>query len=229
MRCFVHRPALVLLLVLGTSLAPLAAQSSQAPSSPALADASALIGDFPHPGSDADKADQAILLWLQRTRTREDMLRAASEVTPHLGLFSEVTGKDLESGPYPLTRALAEQAQQDVRKVVAALKTQYARPRPYVAMPQLSPAIQRETSFAYPSGHASWGMMEAELLATLQPQRREAILARGRQVGYDRVLGGVHYPSDVEAGQRLGPVLAKAWLADPAHRKRVEAARAAEW
>ena len=62
---------------------------------------------------------------------------------------------------------------------------------------------------------------------SLGPMPRAA-LDRGRQVGYDRVLGGVHYPSDVDAGQVLGPVIAQAWLAEPAHQRRLEAARA-EW
>jgi len=72
-------------------------------------------------------------------------------------------------------------------------------------------------------------VLEATLLAQLQPQDREAILARGRQVGFDRPLGGVHYPSDVEAGQAVGAAFAASWLADPAHRALLEQARAAEW
>jgi acid phosphatase (class A) len=63
----------------------------------------------------------------------------------------------------------------------------------------------------------------------LDPAHGEAILARGRLVGFDRVMGGVHYPSDVEAGQRLGEALAGVWLQDPARRQRVEEVRAAEW
>jgi len=191
-------------------------------------DYAALIGHFPPAGSDGAKADLAILLWMQRTRTPGQIRRAVSEVKLHLGVFSEVTGKDLESPDFPLTQALAEDLQKAVRQVTAPLKAQFARPRPYDAFHAIQPAVSREPSFAYPSGHSTWGMAEALLLAELQPERREAILDRGRQVGYDRVLGGVHYPSDVDAGQVLGPVIAHAWLAEPAHQRRLEAARA-EW
>ena len=53
--------------------------------------------------------------------------------------------------------------------------------------------------------------------------------ADGAQYSYgmfldDRVVGGVHYPSDVDAGQILGNAIAQAWLAEPAHRRRVELA-----
>ena len=67
------------------------------------------------------------------------------------------------------------------------------------------------------------------VLAELRPERREALLAQGRQVGVNRVIGGVHYPSDIEAGQKLGARLAQAWLAEAANRQLVEAVRQAEW
>jgi acid phosphatase (class A) len=189
----------------------------------------ALIGDYPKLGSPGDQADQAILLWLQRSRTREDVLRATSEEIPHLGVFSAAVGQNLDSGQYPLTQALAGQAMDDLRQITGALKLKFARPRPYAAMEALRPAIEKEPSFAYPSGHGAWGVLEAALLAQLQPGKQDVIQRCGRQVGYDRVLGGVHYPTDVDAGQRLGTAFAEAWLAEPGIRTRVEQAREAEW
>jgi acid phosphatase (class A) len=82
---------------------------------------------------------------------------------------------------------------------------------------------------SYPSGHATRGLAYAAVLAELVPERREALLERGRQVGVDRVIGGVHWPSDIEAGQRLGAALVEIWLADPANRRNVDETRAAEW
>ena len=220
-------PVIALILAVGPGSA---LPGSQAGSVQAVQpqDFAALIGDPPRPGSDAAKADLAILLWLQRIRTPGAVRRAETEVSLHIGIFSEVTGKDLRSGPFPHTRALAEDLQRDLRQVTAPLKQRFARPRPYDAFHQIKPAIQLETSYSYPSGHASWGTAEAALLAALQPERREAILERGLMVGYDRVLGGVHYPSDVEAGQALGPAFAQFWMAVPAHHKRLEEAKA-EW
>ncbi|MGA2081343.1 MAG: phosphatase PAP2 family protein [Holophaga sp.] len=187
----------------------------------------ALIGDYPGPGSEGAKADQAILLWLQTTRTQDAVARARSEADLALGVFSPVTGKDLESPGFPLTRALAEDLRLDLRRTTGSLKDWFARPRPYQAMAQIKPAVRLETNSSYPSGHSAWGVAEATLLAALEPGRREAILDRGRLVGYDRALAGVHYPSDVEAGQRVGEAFAQTWLA--AHQARVDQARAAEW
>jgi len=220
-------PVFALALAVGPGPALLGSQGAGVQAGPSQ-DYAALIGDFPRPGSDGAKADLAILLWLQRIRTPGALRRAETEVNLHIGIFSEVTGRDLESGDFPLTVALAEDLQKALRQLTGALKQQFGRPRPYEAFPQLKPAIPLETSLSYPSGHSTWGMAEAILLAELQPERRDAILDRGRQVGFDRVLGGVHYPSDVDAGQILGSAIAQAWLAEPSHRRRVELAKA-EW
>jgi acid phosphatase (class A) len=218
-------PIFALLLALGP-VCPLPA--AQPPAAAQKQDYAALIGHFPPAGSDGAKADLAILLWMQRTRTPGQIRRAQTEIRLHMGVFSEVTGRDLESPAFPITQALAADLLDTLHQVTNSLKQQFARPRPYDIFPQLNPAVSRETSYAYPSGHSTWGMAEALLLAELEPDRREAILDRGRQVGFDRVLGGVHYPSDVDAGQRLGIAIAQAWLAKPAHQRRVEQARA-EW
>ncbi|MDR3671549.1 MAG: phosphatase PAP2 family protein [Holophaga sp.] len=219
-------PVFALLLAVGTAFSPLASQPPAAMAQ--KQDYASLIGHFPSPGSDGAKTDLAILLWMQRTRTPGQIRRAQSEIRLHLGVFSEVTGRDLESPGFPLTQALAADLLEALHQVTNPLKQQFARPRPYDAFPQINPAVSRESTYAYPSGHSTWGMAEALLLAELAPDRREAILDRGRQIGFDRVLGGVHYPSDVDAGQRLGIAIAQAWLAKPAHQRRVEQARA-EW
>ena len=52
----------------------------------------------------------------------------------------------------------------------------------------------------------------AELLADMFPFRREEILERAERAAWGRVIGGVHFPSDVVGGKRLAMVyLAEAW------------------
>jgi len=189
----------------------------------------ALVGDYPRTGSETQVGDTAIMLWLQRTRTGDDVLRAQREASHPLALFSPAAGVDLEGPRMALTRALVEGATTHLLQVLSPVKAHYARPRPYAEDPRITPAVPMEPTFAYPSGHASWGMVVAGVLAELAPSRREALLARGRLVGYDRVLGGVHHPSDVLAGQLLGETLVALWLKDPATQKALTSARAAEW
>jgi acid phosphatase (class A) len=40
-------------------------------------------------------------------------------------------------------------------------------------------------------------------------------MERGREIGWSRVIAGVHYPSDLTAGRVLGMALARALLASP--------------
>jgi acid phosphatase (class A) len=49
--------------------------------------------------------------------------------------------------------------------------------------------------------------MMAILLADMVPERRAALFACGWEYGDARVISGVHFPSDVEAGRVLGTLL----------------------
>ena len=220
------RPLLVLALALGFCLPPLAAGVPELRQPVSVW--AAWLGPFPQQGSDAAKADLAIQMWQQRTRTPEEVARAQDEVNLRLDLLSRAAGRDL-AHTLPRTQALLAGARSTLGRLSWSLKLHYGRLRPFNSEPLIQPAVYREPSFSCPSGHASTGMLYAALLARLAPERREALLERGRQIGNDRVLGGVHWPSDVVAGQRLGEAVAEQWLADPAHLAELEAVRAAEW
>ena len=58
-------------------------------------------------------------------------------------------------------------------------------------------------------------MTWALVLAEVVPEQRDALIARAHLIGDDRVLGGVHSPSDVEAGRTLAAAIAKQLVADP--------------
>jgi acid phosphatase (class A) len=68
--------------------------------------------------------------------------------------------------------------------------------------------------------------MTAILLANMVPEKREALFARGWEYGRNRVVGGVHYPSDVEAGRIEATVLVSAMMQNPAFKTDFAASRA---
>ncbi|HVP67904.1 MAG TPA: phosphatase PAP2 family protein [Anaeromyxobacteraceae bacterium] len=183
----------------------------------------------PAPGSDGAKADLAIVLWEQRVRTPSQVRRAARNVQVGLANYAGALGSGFDASAHPLTDELLARAGKAGQDVVRALKVRFARPRPFVADPQVKPAIETEAGYSFPSGHATRGTLFAVILSRLAPAHRTALLECGLQIGYDRVVGGLHYPSDVLAGQRLGKVLAEAWLADPANAAALEDVRAKEW
>jgi acid phosphatase (class A) len=69
------------------------------------------------------------------------------------------------------------------------------------ASPCLPPEATPAYSYSYPSGHSTFGVMTAILLANMVPEKRRQLFARGWDYGQSRVIGGVHFPTDVESGR----------------------------
>ena len=224
--------ALAALLLLASASAPLAApavEDARCPLPPSSGGPAALVGTFPPPGSADAAADLAVVLWEQRTRTPDEVSRALAEEQLSLEDYAAVLGTTFDVARHPLTDALLARAMAASRPCVAAAKGAHRRPRPYAADGRVRPAVPPEPTASFPSGHATRGALLAAVLAELAPDRREAVLARGAQIGHDRVIAGVHYPSDVAAGEKLGLAVAEALLADPAFRAELERVRASEW
>lgn len=85
-----------------------------------------------------------------------------------------------------------------------AVKKFYNRPRPYQYDPAIAPYGNLPKDGAYPSGHTSSAAAAATVMGALWPQRANEFQELARQVGYARVYSGMHYPSDVIVGARLG-------------------------
>ena len=56
---------------------------------------------------------------------------------------------------------------------------------------------------AYPSGHAAYGYLIAELLSDKYPQHKKELMKLGDKTGFLRVVQGVHYPSDSLSANQL--------------------------
>ncbi len=157
----------------------------------------------PESGSAQDNRDFDQILKLQRDRTDEDCARAQYQESvsletlfgPEFGLLSKKEVKRWSD--------FFEQIQEDTSHFVRKAKKHWKRPRPYVNDSRVEPCIEREKSFAYPSGHATVARVFAEILSQLDPSRAKYFQARGEEAGADRVLAGVHHPTDIEAGREL--------------------------
>ena len=56
---------------------------------------------------------------------------------------------------------------------------------------------------AYPSGHAAYGYLIAELLSDKYPQHKKELMKLADKTGFLRVIQGVHYPSDSLSANQL--------------------------
>lgn len=57
------------------------------------------------------------------------------------------------------------------------------------------------------------------------PEKKDVILAKGKVYAENRIVGGVHYHSDVMAGEQVVVLLAAALLGDKSFMKDYEKAR----
>jgi hypothetical protein len=179
------------------------------------ADWSAMLPGPPADDSPEHRAEVATLLHWQEKRTAEDVARCKSEEEVTAFVFAEVLGDWFNSTSLPVTANLMHQVYVDTRGVSNAAKKKWKRVRPPLAIPELRPCVALEKTPSYPSGHATRGIVWATLLSEMFPDHKDALMARGRLIGEDRVIAGMHYPSDVAAGQKLGEEIAQRLLANP--------------
>jgi len=199
-----------------------AAALAAAPDWPAIA------GVYPALGTPASRTELATMHWLQDTRTGADVARADRESDPDLACFLDALGAPWDPGAFPATTAMLKQAKRDLKPIVADLKLRFDRPRPYVVDPTLAPALPEDGKPSFPSKHAALGTLFANLLIRLDPADRDALARKGRLIGDDRVMAGLHWPSDDLAGQRLGQAFAGYWLTLPGNARMLGDA-AGEW
>lgn len=188
----------------------------------------ALLAPPPVAGSVEDAADADMAFRIYSARTAIERARGVDEITLTIFHFAPVIGPWFTPKKFPKTEALFLEVEAEAKEVTAVVKKHWQRLRPYHAEPTRFPdAIEHEpsTDYSYPSGHSTRGITYALLLAELFPKHREALLAKGRDSGWLRIQGGVHYPTDVYAGRVLGQALARAFLASPKFQEDLAAAR----
>jgi acid phosphatase (class A) len=193
---------------------------------PSALDFKAILTTAPSQDSEQEKQEMDEVLWLQKTRTPDEIKRAESEVTITAFSFSDVLGSWFNPDDLPITAKLMTQVGADVKADGEAAKNEFGRKRPFMVDPRVKPCVTLETTPSFPSGHSTRATVWAYVLADIFPEHRMALLARARQIGDDRVLAGLHFPSDVEAGRTLGKAIADQMLANPDFQAELEKAKA---
>jgi len=87
-------------------------------------------------------------------------------------------------------------------------KYAYQRPRPSDVDQSLATAVPPPASPSYPSEHAAAATAASTILAYLFPDDAQLFADRADEANRSRLMAGVVYPSDIEAGQELGRAIA---------------------
>lgn len=200
---------------------PAASQFALSPRSPYLTRSSVdlyrLLPPPPAAGSPLERAELDELLHLQATRTALQVQRAREDATLSIFRFTDALGTPpkFNAQQLPLTAELFARIGREEGLFMNPAKNAFGRPRPFVTDKHLAPIVAEPPSASYPSGHSTWAVACAIVLADMVPERRAQIFARADEYAHNREVGGVHYPSDVSAGHLAGTVLAAALFAQP--------------
>lgn len=184
-----------------------------------------LVGPPPAPGSQKAREDLAIVLWVQRTRSRADVDRIWAAMSPGVAAFQQAIGTMVLPTSFPGVYGTVQAGLDVATPVFSPLKSRWDRPRPPQVDEAVKPCTPTPDSGSYPSGTAVLGIVAGRLLADLIPERKHEISERADEIAELRVAAGVHFPSDVEAGVRLGNAIADQILASDAWAARREAVR----
>lgn len=188
----------------------------------------------PVEGSPED-ADDVAAVMRRQAETGEARWAVAQEDSDWLyDRFAEVFGAPITRDRTPILVNLLNRSVRQTGKPVFEAKDVYKRARPYQrlqlarvcgkgAAPAPDPDAAKRTS--YPSGHSSYGWTTALVLAQVSPEKSGAILQRGREYGESRVICGMHFPSDIEAGRTVATAVAARLAASPEFRRDLACAR----
>jgi len=76
--------------------------------------------------------------------------------------------------------------------------------RPSQLDPELKPVFPPPNHPSYPAAHGCLSTAAATVLANLFPRDAEGLLAHGREAAEARIWAGIHYRSDIDAGEVIG-------------------------
>jgi acid phosphatase (class A) len=177
----------------------------------ALPDSLALLPPPPAKGSPGFARDQAVSRASQKLKGSPRYALASRDADlrfPHVAsTFSCALGVPVSQQNTPRLYLLLQRSLVDAGLATYAAKDHYKRTRPFVFYKEATcfPAdeAQLRTDGSYPSGHTAIGWAWALLLTELSPGQADALLARGRAFGENRLICNAHWQSDILQGRAV--------------------------
>jgi acid phosphatase (class A) len=193
---------------------------------PSQVDLVHILAPPPSLDSNEGRGDISAVLAAQASRTDADVKSAQADAQLSVFRFADVMGPQFTPENLPFATTFFRNILSDDEQAVAMAKLHFSRPRPFVANPEVKPIIPQPANASYPSGHATFAYVHAILLADMVPERAAKIFERGDFYAHNRVVAGVHYPTDIEAGRIAGSVIDNVLLHEPRFLADFENARA---
>jgi len=222
---------LILLAVLFVFALPLVAEAKAAEPKPFTDDKEVnlltLLAPPPANDSATTKAELDALFTLQNSRSKTQSDRGVADDKEEVWRFADVIGNpDFTPAKLPVFTAFFDRVVATEPAVVDPAKDTFKRPRPHMADSRINPLVKKKSSGSYPSGHTTIGTVMGIVLSNMIPEKRVALMARAWEFGNNRLVVGIHYASDIEAGRLSGYAIAAVLATHADYNKEFEAAKA---
>lgn len=190
-------------------------------------DVGALLPAPPAADSLVTRAELEVVLQLQAGRTPVQAARCKLVENEDIFFFgSDVLGEWFNAANLPQTAAFFAKVHDDFLPINHAAKAIWPRRRPSFVDARVLPCVEVADSGAYPSGHGIQSALWAALLSEIFPAQAAGFQQRAQETRQFKLLSGVHYPSDLEAGRMVGEAIARELLKNPTVQKSLDEIRA---
>lgn len=186
-----------------------------------------LLSPPPANGSAQMQAELGELLTIQVTRTPEQGARAIADAEENVWRFSDVIDSPkFTKENLPKFAAFFDRIVETEGAVVDPAKDVWKRPRPQIYSDLVHPIVPLSKSGSYPSGHTTLGTLMGIVLSNMLPEKKQALMTRAWEYGHNRMVGEIHYASDIEAGRISGTVIAETIMSHDDYKTEYAAAKA---
>lgn len=198
-----------------------------------LPDSLMLLGAPPRKGSAAfardEEARQHALAIKGSSRWRQARQDADLVFPRPAQNFSCAMGVEIGEASTPVIYQMMQRLLTDAGLSTYGVKNKYQRVRPFAlhqedtCTPADEDLLRHDGS--YPSGHTAAGWAWALVLAQINPEHSDDLLARGLSFGQSRVVCNAHWQSDVDAGRVMGAATVARLQSEPGFQADIQAAR----
>lgn len=179
---------------------------------------------IPAAGSAADKEDLDTVRRWQTERTAAQCAAAEAQADSSYDAFFREVSPFAAPLPKEVEKIL-QKVSTDDGSVIFVAKARFRRPRPFQRDPAITPCISKPGGYSYPSGHTTSARVFGLILSDLVPAEAGKFMFYADQAALNRVIAGVHHPSDIAAGKKLGDAVYKALKKSGSFKKDMETLR----
>ncbi len=181
------------------------------------------------PAPDSKRFDEEVrcIAAQQATLSEKEkaLIMSENKIAPEM-IVQPVLGAKYTRESHPALYTLLAHAGSDAWRLADTNQDYWKSPRPWMADSRVELIAPKITSYGYPSGHTTTNTVWAYVLSELFPAKHDALFKRANDIAHHRMVGGVHFPHDLEGGRALAKATFAKMKTNPAFQQELRAARA---